>query len=80
MSSEEEGVLYFLAPKCLRMGYKLRERELSLGLKVKVRVQRRLLEMLIFFGGMETGFSSCLVCCSPFVCPWPLVEPLSALL
>jgi hypothetical protein len=40
-------VLYFLAPKCLRRGYKLWEREPSLGLKGKVRVQRRLLEMLI---------------------------------
>jgi ribosomal protein L24E len=32
------GVLYFLAPKCLRRGYKLWERELSPGLKGKVRV------------------------------------------
>jgi hypothetical protein len=27
------------------------------GLKGKVRLQRRLLKMLIFFGGMETDFS-----------------------
>jgi hypothetical protein len=42
-----ERVLYFLAPKCLHRGYKLWEREPSLGLKGKVRVQRRLLEILI---------------------------------
>jgi hypothetical protein len=68
------GVLYFLAPKCLRRGYKLCERESSLGLKGKMKVQRRLLEMLIFFGGMETGFSL-----SVFPCPF-VVEPLPALL
>jgi hypothetical protein len=67
MSSGEEGVLYFLAPKCLRRGYKLLEREPSPGLKGKVRLQRRLLEMLVFFGGMETGFF--VVCCSLFICP-----------
>jgi ribosomal protein L24E len=32
-------VLYFLAPKCLRRGYKLREREPSLGIREKLRVQ-----------------------------------------
>jgi hypothetical protein len=63
------GILYFLEPKCLRRGYKLRERETIPSL----RVQRRLLEMLIFHGGMETGFSSFVVCC-------PLVESLPALL
>jgi hypothetical protein len=30
-------VLYFLAPKCLRRGYKLREREPVPGLKKKVK-------------------------------------------
>jgi hypothetical protein len=32
-SNREERVLYFLAPKCLRRGYKLREREPVLSLK-----------------------------------------------
>jgi hypothetical protein len=50
------GVLYFLAPKCLRRGYKLWEREPIPGLGEKVRVQRRLLEILIFYGGMMTWF------------------------
>jgi hypothetical protein len=73
MSSGEGGVLYFLAPKCLRRGYKLREKEPIPSLREKVRVQRRLLEMLIFYGRMETDFSSSVV-------RLPLVEPLPALL
>jgi hypothetical protein len=47
-------VLYFLTPKCLCRGYKLREREPIPSLKEIV--QRRLLEMLIFYGGMVTDF------------------------
>jgi hypothetical protein len=37
MSSREERVLYFLTPKCLRRGYKLREREPVPGLKERVQ-------------------------------------------
>jgi hypothetical protein len=54
-------VLYFLAPKCLRRGYKLSEREPIPSLKE--RVERRLLKMLIFYGGVMTCFSLC----PPFV-------------
>jgi hypothetical protein len=36
-SSGEERVLYFLAPKCLRRGYKLREREPVPSLKERVQ-------------------------------------------
>jgi hypothetical protein len=39
-SSGGRESLYFLAPKYLRRGYKLRERELSPGLKENERVQR----------------------------------------
>jgi hypothetical protein len=70
-------VLYFLAPKCLRGGYKLRERELSPGLKEKVRVQGRLLEMLIcglcVFAYLRLASGLCLASC-------PLVDPRPALL
>jgi hypothetical protein len=55
----EEGgeVLYFLAPKCLLMGYKMREREPIPGLREREGVQRRLLEMLIFYDGVMTCFT-----------------------
>jgi hypothetical protein len=76
--------LFFLAPKCLRRGYKLRERELSSGLKEKVRVQGRLLEMLIcglcafaylrLVSGLRLA-SSVRPSIHPSVRPVPLVEP-----
>jgi hypothetical protein len=34
---QRKRVLYFLAPKCLRRGYKLRERELVPSLKKRVK-------------------------------------------
>jgi hypothetical protein len=57
-------VLYFLAPKCLRRGYKLREREPIPSLREKERVQRRLLEMLIFLWWGDDLFR---LVCPPFV-------------
>jgi ribosomal protein L24E len=69
----EGGVLYFLAPKCLRRGLQaVREGADPRSQREKVRVQRRLFEMLIFYGGVVTSFFRMLF--APFVespvCPF----------
>jgi hypothetical protein len=55
---------------CIRVQV-VRERTDPRSQREKVRVQRRLLEMLIFYGGMVTGFSSFVVrrplCRAPYL-------------